>query len=50
MRFGDPRVQALTGALTVTRYALTGSTNRRLRALMVRTARRRLHPLRDLLR
>jgi hypothetical protein len=34
MRFGDPRVQALAGALCVTLCAVTGITNRSLRALM----------------
>jgi hypothetical protein len=34
MRFGDPRVQALAGALAVTICAVTGITNRSLRALM----------------
>jgi hypothetical protein len=34
MRFGDPRVQALAGALSVTLCAVTGITNRSLRALM----------------
>jgi hypothetical protein len=34
MRFGDPRVQALAGALAVTVCAVTGITNRSLRALM----------------
>jgi hypothetical protein len=34
MRFGDPRVQALAGALAVTLGAVTGITNRSLRALM----------------
>ena len=34
MRFGDPRVQALAGALCVTLGAVTGITNRSLRALM----------------
>jgi hypothetical protein len=34
MRFGDPRVQALAGALAVTMCAVTGITNRSLRALM----------------
>jgi hypothetical protein len=34
MRFGDPRVQALAGALAVTLPAVTGITNRSLRALM----------------
>jgi hypothetical protein len=34
MRFGDPRVQALAGALCVTVGAVTGITNRSLRALM----------------
>ena len=34
MRFGDPRVQALASALCVTLPAVTGITNRSLRALM----------------
>jgi hypothetical protein len=34
MRFGDSRVQALAGALSVTLCAVTGITNRSLRALM----------------
>jgi hypothetical protein len=34
LRFGDPRVQALAGALATTVYAATGITNRSLRALM----------------
>jgi hypothetical protein len=34
MRFGDSRVQALAGALAVTLCAVTGLTNRSLRALM----------------
>ena len=34
MRFGDSRVQALAGALRVTVCAVTGITNRSLRALM----------------
>jgi len=34
MRFGDSRVQALAGALAVTLCAVTGITNRSLRALM----------------
>jgi hypothetical protein len=34
LRFGDPRVQALAGALCVTLHALTGITNKSLRALM----------------
>jgi hypothetical protein len=34
MRFGDSRVQALAGALCVTLWAVTGITNRSLRALM----------------
>jgi len=34
MRFGDPRAQALAGALGATMYAVTGITNRSLRALM----------------
>ena len=34
LRFGDPRVQALTGALCTTILAVTGITNKSLRALM----------------
>src|SRR4029077_13521726 len=34
LRFGDSRVQALAGALCVTLSAVTGITNRSLRALM----------------
>jgi hypothetical protein len=34
MRFGDPRVQALAGALAASLLAVTGITNRSLRALM----------------
>jgi hypothetical protein len=34
LRFGDPRVMALTGALTATLLAATGITNKSLRALM----------------
>jgi hypothetical protein len=34
MRFGDPRVQALAGALCVSLCAVTGITNKSLRALM----------------
>ena len=34
LRFGDPRVQALTGALCLTLHAVTGITNTSLRALM----------------
>jgi hypothetical protein len=34
LRFGDPRVMALTGALCVTLHAVTGITNKSLRALM----------------
>ena len=34
LRFGDPRVQALTGALCTTMLAVTGITNKSLRALM----------------
>jgi hypothetical protein len=34
LRFGDPRVQALAGALATTRLAVTGITNKSLRALM----------------
>ena len=34
MRFGDSRVQALAGALCVTVCAVTGITNKSLRALM----------------
>jgi len=34
LRFGDPRVQALAGALCQTMLAVTGITNKSLRALM----------------
>jgi hypothetical protein len=34
VRFGDPRVQALAGALSYTLFAVTGITNKSLRALM----------------
>ncbi len=34
LRFGDPRVQALAGALSVALLAVTGITNKSLRALM----------------
>ena len=34
LRFGDPRVQALAGALCVSLHAVTGITNKSLRALM----------------
>ena len=34
LRFGDPRVQALAGALSVSLPAVTGITNKSLRALM----------------
>ena len=34
LRFGDPRVQALAGALCTTALAVTGITNKSLRALM----------------
>jgi len=34
LRFGDPRVQALAGALANMLFAVTGITNKRLRALM----------------
>jgi hypothetical protein len=34
LRFGDPRVQALAGALCHTLFAVTGITNKSLRALM----------------
>src|SRR5882757_7216944 len=34
LRFGDPRVQALAGALCTTTLAVTGITNKNLRALM----------------
>ena len=34
LRFGDPRVQALAGALSVSLLAVTGITNKSLRALM----------------
>jgi hypothetical protein len=34
LRFGDPRVQALAGALSISLLAVTGITNKSLRALM----------------
>ena len=34
LRFGDPRVQALAGAFCVGLLAVTGITNKSLRALM----------------
>jgi len=34
LRFGDPRVMALTGALATSVHAVTGITNKSLRALM----------------
>jgi hypothetical protein len=34
LRFGDPRVHALAGALCFTLHAVTGITNKSLRALM----------------
>jgi Mn-dependent transcriptional regulator len=34
LRFGDPRVQALAGALSISLLAVTGITNKGLRALM----------------
>jgi hypothetical protein len=34
LRFGDPRVQALAGALCLTLHAVTGITNKNLRALI----------------
>ena len=34
LRFGDPRVQALAGALCQSLFAVTGITNKSLRALM----------------
>jgi len=34
LRFGDPRVMALTGALAITMHAVTGFTNRSLRELV----------------
>src|SRR5256885_13752686 len=36
LRFGDPRVQALAGALCTTLLAATGITNKHLRVLMTR--------------
>jgi hypothetical protein len=36
LRFGDPRVTALTGALCLTLFAVTGITNKSLRALTAR--------------
>ena len=38
LRFGDPRVQALAGALCTTMLAVTGITNKSLRALMTALA------------
>jgi hypothetical protein len=43
LRFGDPRVQALAGALCTTMLAVTGITNKSLRALMTGLRRQRLH-------
>jgi hypothetical protein len=40
LRFGDPRVQAMAGALCTSVLAVTGITNKSLRALMTRPARR----------
>ena len=34
MRFGDPRVQALAGALAITAHPIGGITNRSLRPLV----------------
>jgi hypothetical protein len=36
LRFGDPRVMALTGALCLSLFAVTGVTNKSLRALTAR--------------
>jgi hypothetical protein len=36
LRFGDPRVMALTGALCLNLFATTGITNKSLRALTTR--------------
>jgi hypothetical protein len=36
LRFGDPRVMALTGALCLTLFAVTGITNKTLRGLIAR--------------
>jgi hypothetical protein len=47
LRFGDPRVQALAGALCQTLLAATGITSKSLRALDDRTAARPLHPRPD---
>ena len=49
LRFGDPRVMALLGALCVSLNAV-GFTSRSLRAQVSRPARRRLHPQPDELR
>ena len=43
LRFGDPRVQALAGALCTTLSAVTGITNKSLRALMTGLLGGRLH-------
>jgi hypothetical protein len=45
MRFGDSRVQALAGALAVTLCAVTGITNRSLRALMTGLRGAALHTI-----
>ena len=44
LRFGDPRVQALAGALAITAHLIGGFTNKTLRPLVGRSARRALHP------
>jgi hypothetical protein len=36
LRFGDPRVQALAGALSLSLFAATGFTNKSLRAIVAR--------------
>ena len=43
MRFGDPRVQALAGCLAVWEMAVSGITNKSLRAWMAGHARRSVH-------
>ena len=44
LRFGDPRVQALAGALAITAHLIGGITNRSLRPSGRRAARRALQP------
>jgi hypothetical protein len=50
LRFGDPRVQALAGALCTTLLAASGITNKSLRALMTGLLHTPLHPRPDDLR